>query len=272
MKYFYPAQDFKGYREIIKIGDPSEYTGFGILKLEANETYKGETKDKEIVLVVMSGKCNIKVNGLWYPNLGERKDVFSGKATAVYVPVNSKFEVTESQGLNVEVGVCFAKAEKYFEPFVVKPEEVVCNHRGILNYQRDVHDIIGDNAEGRVHRIVVGETYSYPGQWSSYPSHKHDTYNPPYETSMEEIYYFKVKPADGFGVQVIYTDDFSLREAYIIKDGDTVFIPKGYHPVAAAPGFQVYYLWVMAGNYGRKLIPKDDSKLTWLSYITPMLK
>jgi 5-deoxy-glucuronate isomerase len=272
LKYFYPAEDFKGYREIVKIGEPSEYTGLGILKLGAKETYAGETKNEEVVLVIMSGKCDIKVNGLSYPNQGERKDVFSGKATAVYVPVNSKYEVTESQGFNLEVGVCFAKAEKKFEPFVVKPEEVIFNHRGILNYQRDVYDIVVDNGEGRVQRIVVGETYSYPGQWSSYPSHKHDTYNPPYEANMEEIYYFKVKPDDGFGIQVIYTDDLSLRVAYMIKDGDTIFIPKGYHPVAAAPGFQVYYLWVMAGNYGRKLIPRDDPKLAWLGNIGPMLK
>jgi len=70
----------------------------------------------------------------------------------------------------------------------------------------------------------------------------------------------------------MYTDDLSLREAYILKDGDSIFIPRGYHPVAAAPGFQVYYLWVMAGNYGRKLIPRDDPKLGWLGNIGPMLK
>lgn len=272
MKYLYPNEDFTGYREIVKIGDPAEYVGLGILRLKARETYAGETKGEEAVLVIMSGKCDVKVNGISYPDLGGRKDVFSGKATAVYVPINSKFEVIEAEGYDLEVAVCFAKADKAFEPFVVRPEEVKCNHRGILNYQRDVHDIVVDNCEGRVHRIVVGETYSYPGQWSSYPSHKHDTYNPPHETKMEEVYHFKVKPAEGFGIQVLYNDDLSLREAYMIKDGDTVFIPEGYHPVAAAPGFQVYYLWVMAGDYGRKLTPKDDPKISWLNYVGPMLK
>jgi len=178
LKYFYPGEDFKSYKEIVKIGEASEYTGLGLLKLGAKETHAGETKNAEVVLVIMSGKCDVKVNGLSYTNLGGRKDVFSGKATAVYVPVNSKYEVTESAGFGLEVAVCFAKAEKQFEPFVIKPEEVVFNHRGILNYQRDVNDIVVDNAEGKVQRIVVGETYSYSGQWSSYPSHKHDTYNP----------------------------------------------------------------------------------------------
>jgi len=89
---------------------------------------------------------------------------------------------------------------------------------------------------------------------------------------MDEIYFFKVKPQEGFGIQVMYNDDMSLRQAYIIKDGDVAAIPEGYHPVAAVPGFQVYYLWVMAGSYGRKLIPNDDPNLKWISNIVPMLQ
>lgn len=272
MTYFLPFKKYKGYKQVVKLGDKMEYTGLSLLKLEKKDSFDVKTEKEEIVFVILSGKCNITVNGKKYMNLGERKDVFSGKATAVYVPVDSEVNIEESAGFKVEIALAYAKAEKKFEPFVVKPCDIVRNNRGILNYRRDVDDIVVDNAEGKVHRIVVGETFTYPGNWSSYPSHKHDNNNPPLETDMEEIYYFKIKPVEGFGVQVIYNDDLSLRKAYMLKDGDTVLIPEGYHPVAATPGHQLYYLWVMAGDYGRKLIPNDDPKHAWLNNIDPILK
>lgn len=271
MNYFRFAEQQKGYRQIFKAGEETKHTGLALLSLESQEIYAGQSEKEEIALVILSGKCRIKVNDQVYENLS-RKDVFSDKASAVYVPIDSRYEVQETAGGRVEVAVLSVPAQKQYQPFVVKPEEIVVNHRGILNWQRDVHDIMTDNAEGRVERLVLGETFSYSGQWSSYPSHKHDTFNPPFENEMDEIYYFKVKPTDGFGIQVIYNDDLSLREAHIIKDGDAVAIPKGYHPVASAPGAQVYYLWVMAGNYGRQLTPNDDPKLKWIANIAPMLK
>ena len=261
MDYFYPYRESKGYTQVVNVGKDLDFCGFGLLKLESGQTYESKTCNEEIALVIMSGKCNVSVNGDKFFDLGEREDVFSGNPTSVYIPIESSYKVEEAVGLSLEVAVVSAKAEKKFKPFVVRPEEVVCNYRGISNYQRDVRDIIVDNGEGKVHRIVVGETVSSPGQWSSYPSHKHDENNPPYETKMEEIYHFKVKPEEGFGIQVMYNDNLSLRKAYILKDGDTVIIPEGYHPVVAPPGAQLYYLWVMGGDHGRKLISKNDPNL-----------
>lgn len=272
MEYLYPHEESKGHKQVIKVGKDMEFCGFGLVNLQNRESHEARTDNEEVVLVIISGKCNIKVGDMEFNDLGGRKDVFSGKPTSVYVPINSTYSIEESLGFSVEIAVVSSKAEKQFKPFVVKPEDVEQNHRGILNWQRDVRDIIVDNAEGKVHRIVVGETISYPGQWSSYPSHKHDEHNPPLEAKMEEVYHFRIKPQEGFGIQVMYNDDLSLRKAYMLKDKDTVIIPEGYHPVAAAPGFQVYYLWVMAGDYGRELIPKDDPKLSWLNNIGPILK
>lgn len=272
MQYLYPYQDLTGYRQIVKAGEDLEFCGFELLRLDAGKSFESETLDEEAVLVILSGKCDISVNKKEYANLGMRKDVFSGNPTSVYVPVKSSYKIREAQGLFVEVAIVTAKAEKQFEPFIVMPEDVVCNNRGILNYKRDVRDIIVANGEGKVHRIIVGETINYPGHWSGYPSHKHDVYNPPYETKMEEIYHFRIKPEGGFGVQVMYNEDLSLRKAYLVKEGDTVILPEGYHPIAAAPGFQVYYLWVMAGEHGRKLLPREDSKLSWLNNVGPLIK
>ena len=272
MSYFRTFKEQKGFKQILKTGEKTKFTGLAVLTLDAGESYEGDSLQEELALVILSGKCQVTVNELVFENLGSRKDVFSGKATTVYVPINSHYKVTEVKGAKLEIAVVSVPAEEQTTPFVVQPEEVVVNHRGVLNWQRDVHDIITDNGEGRVHRLIVGETFSYSGQWSSYPSHKHDTHNLPFESKFDEIYLFKVNPVEGFGIQVMYTDDFSLREAHIIKDGDAVALPEGYHPVAAAPGFQVYYLWVMAGEHGRVLQPNDDPKLKWISNIAPMMK
>lgn len=271
MKYLYSHEETAGYREIVAPGNQTKHTGLGLIKLGPLAAFEGETRDREAVLVMLKGNCRAKVGGANFDHLA-RKEVFSGRATAVYVPRNSRYKITETSGREAEVAVLTAVAEKAYEPFVVRPEEVVVNHRGALNYQRDVHDIIVENGEGRVDRIVVGETFAYPGQWSSYPPHKHDTYNPPAESEMEEIYHFRIKPREGFAAQLIYTNDGSVREAYMVKDGDTVAIPAGYHPVAAAPGYQVYYLWVLSGNRGRQLMMNDDPSFAWINNVAPMLK
>lgn len=182
----------------------------------------------------------------------------------MYAPEKGVANFVINQGIKV-------KARKKYEAFVIDAGDVTTEHRGKLNWQRDVNDIITSKYEGKVDRIVLGETYSMPGQWSSYPSHKHDTDNLPFEVNMEEIYHFKVNPGQGFGIQVMYSDDMSLRESYIIKNGDSVAIKNGYHPVAAAPGYQVYYLWVMAGVDTRQLTPCDDPDHAWVKAVEKMV-
>ena len=108
---------------------------------------------------------------------------------------------------------------------------------------------------------MLGETINPPGNWSSYPPHKHDRHAPPEEVALEEVYYYRFKPEGGFGVQLIY-DDHDER-AQVVRDGDVVAIPSGYHPVVAAPGYSLYYLWVMAGE-GRELAPFFDPRHVWV--------
>lgn len=272
MGIFYPAVVQSGFQSIVPLKSVGKYTGFGLVSLAAGEEFEAKTGQEEIILVILNGKCRIAVQEQFYENLGGRKDVFSGKASGAYVPVQSSYKMTAAYGEKVEIAVLSAHAERSFPPFAFKPEDVVSEHRGFLNFQREVHNVVIEQFEGRVDRIVVGETVVTPGHWSGYPSHKHDRYNPPLETEMEEIYHFRIKPEDGFGIQVIYNDDLSIRESYFLKDGDSVFIPEGYHPIATAPGFQLYYLWVMAGPYDRTLIPFDDPKLGWLNNVKPLLK
>ncbi|MHB1653278.1 MAG: 5-deoxy-glucuronate isomerase [Desulfitobacteriaceae bacterium] len=256
MQLFYKGQAYQGLREVINPVDGG-LMGLSLLRLANGDRHQGQSEIYEIALVILSGKADVKVNGQTFVALGERTDVFSGRATTVYIPRESEYLI-QALGDDFEAALCLVKAEKKYAPFVVKPEEVGVNHRGGQSWQRDVHDIIVDNGEGKVDRIVLGETYSSPGHWSSFPPHKHDHFEPGVETELAEVYHFRVSPENGFGVQVVYTEDRELNEAFLIRDTDSIIIPKGYHPVAAPPSVKVYYLWFLAGDMGRELLPSDD--------------
>ncbi len=271
MKRFYEKQEGMGYQEVVTKEAQLEVIGFDLIRLNPGESVEQESGEYELGLVILSGNCDVKAGEFFAANLGNRRNVFDGKPTTVYMPRDTKYMVTANGHGMLEIGVCKVKADKKYEPFVVEPSDIVTEHRGKLNWQRDVNDIITSKYEGKVDKIVLGETYGCAGQWSSYPSHKHDTDNMPYEVNMEEIYHFKVNPGQGFGIQVMYNDDMSLKESYIVRDGDSVAIKEGYHPVAAAPGYSVYYLWVMAGNSGRKLTPCDDPKHAWVKAVEKMV-
>jgi 5-deoxy-glucuronate isomerase len=272
MKHFFKAESKKGYREVVDETAGLDVIGFGLINLEKGESIELESGEFELGLVILSGVCDVVCGEHKFLNKGNRKDVFSGKPTTIYIGRDSKYSVKAVGEGTLEIGVCKVKADKKYEAFVVDADEVNTEHRGQLNWQRDVNDIITGKYEGKVDKIVLGETYGCPGQWSSYPSHKHDTDNMPYEVNMEEIYHFKVNPPQGFGIQVMYNDDFSLDESYNVRCGDSIAIKEGYHPVAAAPGYQIYYLWVMAGKSGRKLTPCDDPKHAWVKAVENMVK
>ncbi|PTM59994.1 5-deoxy-glucuronate isomerase [Desmospora activa] len=257
------AVEQRGHQEILLRKESGlDYLELSKLKLSQGERYQAETEGWEVVLVILSGVASISSENNEWSHLGGRKDVFDGKATAVYIPCRSTFAVyAESE---VEIAICRAKADEKFQPFVVKPEEVVVNRRGENNWHREVHDIIVANGENRVQRIVIGETFNEPGQWSSFPPHKHDGEHAPEEPDLEEIYHYQVHPQQGFGVQMHYVKDDGIDDAYTVRHGDSFAIDHGYHPVAAAGGYRLYYLWFLAGGSGRDLRPYDDPDHRWL--------
>lgn len=272
MRRFYEKTKVKGYKEVVDQEAGLDVIGFGLINLQPGEEVALESGEYELGLVILSGTCDVRAGEFEAINKGKRRDVFSGKPTTIYIPRDTAYTVKAVGQGSLEIGVCKVKADKKYEPFVVEADEVTTQHRGQLNWQRDVNDIITSSYEGKVDKIVLGETYGCPGQWSSYPSHKHDTDNMPYEVNMEEIYHFKVNPGQGFGIQVMYNDDMTLNESYMVRSGDTIAIKEGYHPVAAAPGYSIYYLWVMAGNSGRQLTPNDDPNHAWVKAVENMVK
>src|SRR5262249_36630343 len=142
--------------------------------------------------------------------------------------------------------------------------------RGIWNWERHIHDAITHiNAVSQ--RLYIIEVYTPPGNWSSVPPHKHDQQNPPAESAAEEIYFFKMLPEQGFGFQRVYSDDRTRYEPYVVEHNTAVIQPRGYHPVANHPGYQMYYLNIIAGEK-RGLIPYDDPAHAWVKNIEAVIK
>jgi len=255
-----------GYATIISREQAGlQYLQFGLLRLAERATWDGSTAGFEAALVILGGHCDIESDLQSWPNLGERGNVFEGKATAVYLPPGCAFSVRALEG-GTQLAVCQAVAQAGGSPQVVRPAEVKSRTVGAGNWKREVQDIVMANVGAR--SLLVGETYNEPGAWSSYPPHKHDVAALPDEVKLEEIYYFQVHPPQGFGIQRIYSGDGSLEEVYAIRDGDAVVIPRGYHPVAAAPGYRVYYLWMLAGAE-RVMRPRDDPDHRWVHELEP---
>jgi len=235
-----------------------EYVGFEVLRLAAGETVERRTGGEEVCLVPISGTCSVSsALGEW--EFGGREGPFDGPPHALYLPPGVDYRV-EATG-ELELSVCSAPAERGVEPFLVGPEEIEVERRGSGNMEREVRPIL--MAEREVERLLVVEVLTPNGHWSSYPPHKHDRDAPPEETYLEETYYHRVRPEKGFAVQRVYTDDRSLDETLTVRDGDVVLVPKGYHPVSAPPGYDLYYLNVMAGPI-REWKFKNDPDHEWL--------
>ena len=215
-----------------------------MLRLADGETKKYSEADKEYGLVILGGKCSVSGNDFEFKSVGRRKDVFDGPATCVYVPKNTSFSVT-AEG-EVSIAVCKSPAKADFKPVLINPEDVVIKDLGKPGWERQAHFILDERTEANM--LYIGEAYVKGGQWASYPPHKHDDDNMPTEAETEEIYYYEFKEPQGFGIQKVYTLEGDVDETYTVKSGDFVEIPRGYHPFHTAPGYDNYYLWIMAGE------------------------
>ena len=134
--------------------------------------------------------------------------------------------------------------------------------RGKGTNTRYVCDILPHDDPRAAHLLVV-EVITPASHSSSYPPHKHDVEQPPVETLLEETYYHRLNPPQGFAFQRVYTDDRSIDEACAVEDHDVVMVPKGYHPVTAPHGYDLYYLNVMAGP-NRFWVFKNDPVHEWM--------
>lgn len=241
-------------------------SAFDLLTLGENETYSSDTGTFESAFVILSGSCHMEGDDFSYTHLGSRPDVFSGKPATVYLPIHTGYRLTALS--RVEVAICSAVADRRYSPVVISPEDVKEKELGSGNWKRKAHFVIDQDVPCQ--HLFLGETLLSSGKWA-FPPHRHDIDDLPHEAEMEEIYHFRIRPDEGFGVQLGYSDDRSRDEAYLLRNKDTVLIPNGYHPVAASPVDDLYMLWFMAGEK-RLFLARPEKQYDWVARYDHFLK
>ncbi|MGA7538817.1 MAG: 5-deoxy-glucuronate isomerase [Steroidobacteraceae bacterium] len=239
-----------------------KYVGFELRRLLAGRRATLAPTGKEICVLVLTGRASVEVGELTFTDLGGRKSVFEDAPPgAVYVPPGRRIGIQAST--DVELALCSAPAQATGEPRAIPGARMPQEVRGEGTNRRFVRNVLPETEAAE--RLLVVEVITPGGHWSSYPPHKHDTDSPPAETQLEETYYHRLNPPQGFAFQRVYTDDRELDETVCVEDGDVVLVPRGYHPVGAPHGYDLYYLNVMAGPV-RRWIVREDPAHAWIKH------
>ena len=261
----------QGYNKIFDVGEfGMKLTKFGLLKLAKDTSYVGDTGESEVAFVLIGGNfCATAQSSV--AAVGAKEDTFevtdgrtspfTGKPHCLYLPRHTKYTITAISDVELAYNGSPATRDTA-RPTLIKPEDTRHIALGRDNWTRTSEIILDEKFDSE--HFYIGEGMIPSGNWSGYPSHRHDVNNPPAELDMEETYFYLFDPPQGFGFQSVYKPDGSLNEAYRVQSYDTVAIAEGYHPLVGAPGYQMYYLWTMAGSQGRGLISSMDPAHVWV--------
>ncbi|WP_231333279.1 5-deoxy-glucuronate isomerase [Actinomadura graeca] len=249
------------------------YSGLRVLALGPGEEAALETGDAETLVLPLAGACAVTVaapaGGTVTFELTGRRDVFSRVTDFAYVPRDAAVRVSSREG--GRFALPSARCERRLPPRYGPAERVPVELRGAGGMARQVNNFCTPGAF-EADRLIACEVLTPGGNWSSYPPHKHDEQTPE-ESVLEEIYYFEVADAPdggpGIGYQRVYGTTDVLEE---VRTGDTVLIPHGWHgPSMAVPGYDLYYLNVMAGPGERAWRICDDPAHAWIRGTWPGL-
>lgn len=236
------------------------YVGFEVFELKAGEALQREAGNLELGLVMLTGRASARTSSEDWGEIGRRMDVFEKTpAYVLYVPSGDSVSLTALT--DVEVALCTAPGKGGYPARLIRPEDVETMNRGSGPMLRRIHNLLPDSEPAD--SLLLVEVYTPGGNWSSYPPHKHDSDAEGEETQLEETYYHRLNPRQGFAFQRVYTDDRSLDEAVAVGNGECVMVPRGYHPVGAPHGYDLYYLNVMAGPK-RQWCFRNDPAHDWI--------
>jgi len=238
-----------------------QYIGFIITEIKFDQTISWFDSKRELCLIILNGEVTIHLDQQIWEGIGKRQNVFDDLPPhAVYIPPAKFIKVTSTKE-NTLCALCSAPAKGIYPPRWIKPEEMEKTVRGTGTNQRFVTDILP--ASAKAESLIVVEVRTPSSHSSSYPPHKHDMNFPQEESQLEEIYYHRIAPNQGWVFQRIYTDDRSLDQSVSAEDGDVVLVPYGYHPVVVPHGYHSYYLNVMAGPI-REWKFRNDPDHEWM--------
>jgi 5-deoxy-glucuronate isomerase len=192
-----------------------------------------ETGKMEVGLICLSGECVVGIEGRLHE---------LGRYDAIYIPRNSS--VTVITEVSVDLAECSAEVEGNYPAQVVRYSDVERNGSlkfttGGASSKRTVNILLGKNIEAG--RILAGVTTSEPGNWTSWPPHEH-------ASMLEELYVYFDMPAPAYGVQLVYTTTDEPDVVAIVREGDAVLMPQGFHPNVAVPGHPMNFVWMMAAH------------------------
>ena len=237
-----------------------QFCSLTVVRLAAGATWQGATGQDEVALVPLSGNCTVTCGGQEW-TIGGRSNIFDGPTSSLYLPIGSDYSVRAGETL--ELAICGSRADQPFPPRFIGADDVKIEIRGAGNAARQINHIIAPDFPAQ--RLLVVEVFTPSGNWSSYPPHKHDVQQMPEEADLEEIYYYRINPPDGFALQRLYTGDGRIDQAWTIRDGDLLLVPEGYHAFAVAHGYTGYYLNILAGpDPVRTMQPADDPEYAWV--------
>lgn len=236
------------------------YVGLQTVRIPAGGEYPYDTNGDEICLVPLLGAAQVK-SGSESWRIERPGTVFDGKPTALYLPLGTSFTLTAET--DCEIAITRSRASAVHPPRLIPPEDIDVEIRGAGNAARQINHIVKPDFPADT--LLVVEVFTPSGNWSSFPPHKHDVSNMPEESDLEEIYYYRIDRPDGFGLQRLYTADGGFDHAWVIRDGDLLLVPEGYHAFAIAHGYTGYYLNILAGNETvRTMQPADDPAYAWV--------
>jgi 5-deoxy-glucuronate isomerase len=210
------------------------YLQYGRIILDRTEPRAAfATEKRETALLSLRGACTITVDG-------ERHDI--GLHDGIYIP-RGRSVVVETSG-EVDLIECAAEVSGDYPLQVIRYADLGKNPKlkfraGGEATSRDLNIVFGDNVQAG--RVLMGFTRSLQGNWTSWPPHEHGA-------MLEEVYVYFDMPAPAFGIQLVYTKPETPEFAAVVKDGDAVLMPAGYHPNVAAPGHGINFVWMMAAR------------------------
>jgi len=220
------------------------YSGLQVARLGPGETRLVDLDAREGAVVPLSGSAVIETGDGQTFELAGRESVFASITDLCYLPRETSFSITSPGG--GEFALATAVAKERTGAFYRAASEVEVQARGAGPATRQINQLLGADTAGPDNLIVV-EVLTPEANWSSYPPHKHDEASDE-EVPLEEIYYFRIKGEGGFGLHRTYTADCEIDATVAVGDGDVFLVPRGFHgPCVAAPGYDMYYLNVMAG-------------------------
>ena len=248
-----------------------EHAGLYVMTLAAGESRRVVGGQHEWLVLPLSGQARVECAGqLLF--LAGRKSPFEGTTDFAYVPVSSIFTISSSVG--ARIALPHAKASRTLPFRRIPAEETVVELRGAGHSSRQVNNF-GTPSVLEADSIIACEVLTPAGNWSTYPPHKHDEQKEDRESLLEEIYYFEMRAEEGapvsaspFGYHRVYgSRDRPINVLAEVRDGDVVLVPHGWHgPAMAPPGYDMYYLNVMAGpGATREWLITEDPSHAWVS-------